>query len=492
VLNNARLLLEGSSTFAGEGLVLNSTASPALENISAENWWSGPVLMNRDSIIGTRAASSLHLDGIISGTANFTKVGPGTLSFGGVNNNTYNGQTFINEGTLLLSKPLAVTAVPGVLNIGSTAGLPATVANLTSYQVVGNIIVNRGGLLNVLDQVENVDHLTLKEGGDVQTTTGVLSLKTGGSIQVLPGAVNDPSTISGNLEILAGAHSINVSASSGPATAPELDVTALVTSSGGPITMQKTGLGKMRLGADNTYSGSVIVGAGNLQLDGSQPASGVLLVGDARLIGNGRVGPVALLSPSAVVAPGASPGRLQVGDFNLYGMSGGILNIELNGTVAGSQYDQLSVEGIVDLNTLTLQAVVNFAPTTGAEFMIINNDLTDPVEGAFNGLLQDATVTLGDHIFQIDYAGGDGNDVVLTKIGEVYRPVLTIQRAGLNSVRLLWPTNDPAFFLQSTTNLAGANPGWSSVPEIPALAGVNYVVTNSTLGMQRLYRLFKP
>jgi len=37
--------------------------------------------------------------------------------------------------TLLLSKPFVITAVPGTLNIGAPAGLPATVANLTSYQV---------------------------------------------------------------------------------------------------------------------------------------------------------------------------------------------------------------------------------------------------------------------------------------------------------------------------------------------------------------------
>lgn len=493
VLNGAKLALAGGLTFDNEVLVLNSTGTPALESLPGETFWNGPVILGRHSSVGAGAASLLRLAGVVSGAANFTKVGAGILRFEGGDPNTYLGETFVDEGTLLLSKPLAVTAVPGLLSIGTPAGLPAMVANLNSYQIVGNILVNRGGVLNVNDQVENVDHLWLTEGGDVHATTGVLSLKTGGSIQVLPGAVNDPSSISGVLEMLAGSHTIRVAASTGPSGGPDLDISATVTSSGGSITLQKTGAGTLRLGANNTYAGGAIVNAGCLQVDGSQPSSHVFVLGGARLSGNGRAGPVFFADPSAVVAPGASPGHLLVGDFNLDGASGGTLQIEMNGTAAGSGYDRLSVRGFVDLNTLTLQAAVNFAAAIGDQFRIIENDSTDPIVGAFNGLPQGATVTFGDHIFQIDYSGGDGNDVVLTKTGHVYRPALTIQSVAPASVRLLWPTNDPAFTLQFTTNLSGTNfGGWTAVPETPSVSGTNRVVTSGAAGRQRYYRLSKP
>ena len=105
---------------------------------------------------------------------------------------------------------------------------------------------------------------------------------------------------------------------------------------------------------------------------------------------------------------------------------------------------------------------------------------------------QDGTITFGDHIFQINYFGGDGNDVILTKTGNVFRPLLTIERVPFASVRLLWPTND-AFSLQFNTNLSNTIPGaWAFVPELPVINGTNRVVTNSVGPPQKFYRLIKP
>jgi hypothetical protein len=50
----------------------------------------------------------------------------------------------------------------------------------------------------------------------------------------------------------------------------------------------------------------------------------------------------------------------------------------------------------------------------GATFTIINNDGTDAVTGTFAGLAQGATFVVGGETFQINYKGGDGNDVTLT------------------------------------------------------------------------------
>ena len=90
-------------------------------------------------------------------------------------------------------------------------------------------------------------------------------------------------------------------------------------------------------------------------------------------------------------------------------------------------------------------------------------------------------------------AGGDGNDVVLTRIPTPPRPALIIQRLPPSSVRLLWPTNDPPFSLQFNTNLSSTNPsGWTFVAETPAIIGTNNVVTQNAAGVLKLYRLFKP
>jgi len=83
--------------------------------------------------------------------------------------------------------------------------------------------------------------------------------------------------------------------------------------------------------------------------------------------------------------------------------------------------------------------------------------------------------------------------VVLTKIADVFRPTLRIERVAPSSVRLLWPTDDPAFALQFTTNLTGTNfSGWTPVLETPVVSGANQVVTNNSSGLQKIYRLVKP
>ena len=124
------------------------------------------------------------------------------------------------------------------------------------------------------------------------------------------------------------------------------------------------------------------------------------------------------LTNAATVAPGNSPGIITV-NGNYSQTSTGDLNIEIGGTTVGTQYDQLIVNGTVTLNgDLNLSLINSFVPTNGNTFTIIDNDGTDAVSGTFSGLAQGATVVLGNTTFQISYAGGTGNDVVLTTSGQ--------------------------------------------------------------------------
>ena len=100
-----------------------------------------------------------------------------------------------------------------------------------------------------------------------------------------------------------------------------------------------------------------------------------------------------------------------------YVMDDGLLEIELFGTTAGTGYDQLQVNGLVDLDGGALDLLLHFGPQLGDEFVIIKNDGTDAVLGQFAGLTQGAafTQTYGgqSYNFAIDYYGLTGNDVVL-------------------------------------------------------------------------------
>jgi hypothetical protein len=85
--------------------------------------------------------------------------------------------------------------------------------------------------------------------------------------------------------------------------------------------------------------------------------------------------------------------------------------VDINGPTVGTQYSQLNVMGTVTLNSGNLVLTIGGTLTVGEQFIIINNDLTDAVTGMF---AQGNSITSGGDTFSINYAGGDGNDVVLT------------------------------------------------------------------------------
>jgi autotransporter-associated beta strand protein len=173
--------------------------------------------------------------------------------------------------------------------------------------------------------------------------------------------------------------------------------------------------GKLVLTADNTYAGPTAVDSGTLEVNGRQPQSNVTVATGAELEGNGVVGAV---TAAGQVSPGSGgPGTLTTGNLQL---NGGDLEADVNGTTAGSQYDVLNVNGTVDLTNGTLTLLYTANTPVGTTFTLLSNDGTDVITGTFNGFPEGAQFTLNNGTvsqrFQITYVGGDGNDVVLTRI----------------------------------------------------------------------------
>lgn len=127
---------------------------------------------------------------------------------------------------------------------------------------------------------------------------------------------------------------------------------------------------------------------------------------------------------SGIVAPGITQGILNVsGDFNFE--DGSLFNLDLDGVLPGEgagNHDQLSVAGGITISSnvgLVLTQSTTFA--LGETITILENDGSDPVNGAFSGLPEGSFIaSTGDgvasQLFRISYTGGDGNDVVLTAL----------------------------------------------------------------------------
>jgi hypothetical protein len=130
------------------------------------------------------------------------------------------------------------------------------------------------------------------------------------------------------------------------------------------------------------------------------------------LKGVGTVAGINVQSGGAL-APGNSPGCIvSTGDLTLAGS----YDVELAGTTVCTEYDQTDVTGAVDVTGATLNTsfLNSFVPALNNEFVIIKNDASDAVTGEFTGMADGSSFDVAGVTFQINYDGGDGNDVVLT------------------------------------------------------------------------------
>lgn len=179
----------------------------------------------------------------------------------------------------------------------------------------------------------------------------------------------------------------------------------------------KSGTGVATLTGDLTYVGTTSINAGALLLEGSINGSTTTVATGATLGGSGDVNTV--LSVSGTLAPGASAGDLLVSRALTFN-TGSSFSLELNGSTAGTGYDQLTISntGTVTINGGNLSLALNFEPSIGQQFMVIENLSASPITGTFanlsNGGIISATFNSVQFDFVANYSGGSGNDLVLS------------------------------------------------------------------------------
>ena len=249
--------------------------------------------------------------------------------------------------------------------------------------------------------------------------------------------------------------------------------------SGGSLT--KNGLGAVLLAtATSGYSGAITLNNGIFVVDANLPNSAVTINGGT--IGGGQFGFSGFGGTGTIGTTNVTSGVISAGTLTA---PTGILNInngltltangnyacKLSGTTAGANgHDQLNVTGTVTLNNARLVPVPfnNFQPAIGDSFTILRNDGTDAVigrfldapEGAvFGGALNTA--------FRITYQGGDGNDVVITRVARSVfdfdgdgKSDISVYRTGLQTGS--W------YLLQSTGGFRSVQFGASSDKIVPA------------------------
>ncbi|MBX3423492.1 MAG: VCBS domain-containing protein [Pirellulaceae bacterium] len=121
---------------------------------------------------------------------------------------------------------------------------------------------------------------------------------------------------------------------------------------------------------------------------------------------------------SITLSVGSSPAQVII-DGDLVLDSNDTLLIEVDTPSLPSGYDNLIVNGTVDITGATLSLVENYVPVHGDNLTIVDNDLADAVTGEFantevNLAARPAAKSITGTKWDVNYGGGSGNDVVLT------------------------------------------------------------------------------
>ena len=236
---------------------------------------------------------------------------------------------------------------------------------------------------------------TLSIAGDGNLGTGNLQLQDGTL------RVTGASTIDNAIVLGAGLFVNTIE------TTSDTSLSGVISGSGDVF---KTGSGTLTLSASNSATGMFTASAGTVLINGSYDGQ-VSAQSAGTVGGNGTLNGLVSIFSGGTLAAGSSPGSLTI-NGNLQLETGSTLAVDISGTTAGTEYDQLIVNGTVTINNATLSVNLgSYTPPAASSFTIISNDGADAISGSFTALAEGEAVS-GTNL-SVSYAGADGNDFTL-------------------------------------------------------------------------------
>ena len=407
----------------------------------------------------------------LAGANGFTKSGAGTLILDG--SNALAGTVNIDTSSTTSNQGAVRAAHPGAL------------ANVTTIQIRNNNDGNStlqldgasGGLgvparLNV--NCRNNSVATIQNLAGTNILSGFIALNVGGDmfniqsdagLLVFSGTNQYVGSLTGGRSYAfsgAGHHLV---------AAPILNST-----NGAPISLTKSGTGRLTLAAGNTYGSTTTVGAGTLVVNGAIGPGAVTIAGGT-LGGTGTIsGPVTVQSGSRL-SPGTSIGALTINN-NLTLNAGSATLMELNKT--SGTHDQVICSGALAYNGSLTVTNLSGALAAGDSFKLFTF-------AGSNGAFTSTNLPSLDDGLACNFNPGDG---VLRVISTVPTNIVVVYLG--NTLELSWPAGHTGWRLQVQTNslAAGLGTNWF---DVSGAASTNRILVQIDSGNDSVfYRLVYP
>ncbi len=389
------------TTFAApaDSLTINTTGGNSIVALNSFDAAFAPA----DFIISGNPGDTYQLTGddLLADTVSLTLSGGATLDLGTFNETV--NTLVLEEGTII--------ATGGILTAQSDLDLRS---GTVKAQLNGTDLIKNGMGTVILDAANGYAGQTIINDGTLKLarsyaipTTSSVDLTAVTSVLDLNGFEVSLTSLTGSGQVLlggaAGTLDVNQAAATSSTYAGDIS---------GDGSLTKSGAGEFILSGNSSFTGFTTVQDGSLKVEGDLKTTEVIVTAGAVLAGSGSIDAKVTVKSGGVLAPGSSPGFISTGDLTL--AAGSTLDLEIDGTTAGFEYDQIQVTGEVDLTGATLNLISAFTAAAGNEFILIDNDDVDTVTGEFTDRAEGTLFSFNGNQVYISYVGGDGNDVVLT------------------------------------------------------------------------------
>jgi hypothetical protein len=346
---------------------------------------------------------------IVGNGSLFRIIGDWTLT--GTGGNTADGKLEVNGGALTLNKTVA-----GVLALSFS---DITVSNAQSaiiwrrdHQITPNAEISvLRGKLDLGGHSQTIKELRLVRNGSV--------IGAAGSVLGVTAKIDATTSVDGIRESIDVTLQIEGTPTVLNHTAEESDADFLISKNvvrpGSVGSLQRTGTGRVTFGGSLELP--VELKNGVTHFNGTSGASATMLLNGGTIGGTGTVGNITSGAGGGKLAPGVTTGTLACRTVAMNAATR--YQVEIGIAAGLNGHDRLTATGGVALGgaTLEITELSNASVPAQAQLLILQNDLTDSIIGTFANLPEGSFIPLnsGGGLI-ISYRGGDGNDVLLTKV----------------------------------------------------------------------------